>query len=201
MELHEIEALVDSLSEDVAAAREDRAAHDDQYRRRTLVRTTFAAIEGWSYALKQAALEHATQTPDLFSAAELACLREESYDLSERGEARVGRKILRTVPNTRFALRMFLRCEGVDDSHFNDRDSAEFWSAFQRANDVRNRIVHPKQAADLTISDEELELVEGVYWGTQVMPGAVVLVKVLLDEVQRRWGGRPPPRWLSEQRP
>ncbi len=77
-----MKCLVNTLSEDVAAAQADLASEDTQYRRRTLVRTTFAAIEGWSHALKQLALAAAEHKPDPFSPAERVLLRAESFELT-----------------------------------------------------------------------------------------------------------------------
>jgi hypothetical protein len=89
--LNRLGELVDELREDVNCAIEEMEERgDDQFSRRTYVRTVFAMIEGAVFALKQEVLEENRIRRFDLSPAELAILSESSYYLTERGKPRVG---------------------------------------------------------------------------------------------------------------
>jgi len=84
------ERLQDDVSAaivDLQAAEDARSAQEVQYRRRNYGRCVFAFIEGDLYGRRQTALDVAEQ--GVFSVAEIAALREETYVLDARGQATV----------------------------------------------------------------------------------------------------------------
>ena len=81
--------FVIALSEDVETAGEALEQEDSPYARRTFIRAVFSTIEGTTNLLKADALMASAmpRAQGLFSPAELAMLREETYGMNEKGEA------------------------------------------------------------------------------------------------------------------
>jgi hypothetical protein len=156
-----------ALSEDVKLA--EKAVHDgdDQFSRRTLVRTFLAMVEGSVFILKQEALRLADTEPTLFTSAEMALLREESYEL-DRGKPRTRTKFIPVDENLRFAIQMYMR-DALPT--FQLRINSLGWESFKTSIAIRNRITHPKQYSDLEVTDAELEEIRAAvkwFWHTVV---------------------------------
>jgi hypothetical protein len=128
--------------------------------RRNAVRAAFAAIEGMISAMKGVILEPFPGRRHHYSDAEVAMLREESYALTDKGEAIAQVRFIRLEDNLRFVWKMFVREWSIDvDADF----SGDGWRAFRDSIKVRNRITHPRRPIDLTITDAELAQVERGY--------------------------------------
>ncbi len=86
--------MVKLLIKDANTCESHIRKEDSQFWRRALVRAVFALIEGGTYRVKQAALGAAEsqlvlpteEAQPIFSAAEILLLKEESYEVSEKGE-------------------------------------------------------------------------------------------------------------------
>jgi hypothetical protein len=88
----------------------------------------------------------------------VALLREESYALTNKGEATVQTRFLRLEDNLRFVWKMFVREWDIDpDIDF----ASDGWKSFCKSVGVRNRITHPRRVEDLSVSDAEIAQVEG----------------------------------------
>lgn len=124
-----------------------------QFFRRAAVRSFMAAVEGVTWNLKQVCLS-AWQKGSPFAVGELAVLHEQSYELRENGEVRDITRFPSTQGNIRFALAMF-------DRVFLRRSLPDYrsdgWAAMTEIIKVRHRLVHPKNGADLDVTDRELE--------------------------------------------
>ncbi len=131
---------------------------NNQFWRRTLVRNLFALIEGCAYGFKRAALHRHRHFVIDFSPAELAMLAEEKFYLDDKGEAiRAKDNYQKMVPNLRFAFRSFAKSVGLQFELSMSN------SPLPTCEKLRNRITHPKRLADLTITDEETQLI-GELW-------------------------------------
>jgi len=86
--INDLLALAGELDREVAESIAARDADDSQANRRRLVRAMFAEIEGVCYRLNQIGASLAGLHPDMFSAGELALIREESYELDDQGRVR-----------------------------------------------------------------------------------------------------------------
>lgn len=120
--------------------------------RRALVRSVFAFVESMLFALKQEALHHSS----IFSPAELALLREESYELGDDGEAWIRPARLTLKRNLKFTFIAFAKAWRTR-SRLDLSDAG--WQNFQSALKVRDRLMHPKRIADLDVSDDEVRMV------------------------------------------
>jgi hypothetical protein len=157
MENEFIETLLRDMIEETRAA----VHAESQYQRRSSIRSGFAAVEGWIAFMKTVILDDLHLNDDLHSPAEVALLREESYELRETGELRVSRKFIPTDANLRFTIKMW--CKGTNDGKLDL--SGNGWQAFKASLALRNRLAHPKNMGDLTVSDVDLRtFVEGMQW-------------------------------------
>jgi hypothetical protein len=156
-------AFLRELSRDVAAASEQlRATPDSQVTRRGYIRSLFSMIEGITNYLKTLALRAGESNRNLFTPAETALLREESYAINNKGEAYVQPRFLKIEDNLVFALRMYLHDKPVPLEI--ERDGVG-WNAFREAIVIRNRITHPRSLDDLSVTDSEVEKIrQAEHW-------------------------------------
>lgn len=168
-----MDKFISILFEDVSIASSLIQIEDNQYNRRSYIRAAIAAVEGLTFTLKQ----HVMETSDfnnngLFSDAERALLKEESYTLNNRAEATVRSNYLPTADNYRFALSMYLRNSSTYKLDLSDGG----WENFNKALKIRHRIAHPKSTKDYIVSDEDMGIFRSGYNWFQF-----VSVSALLD--------------------
>ena len=140
--------LVDELREDVDQAIEEMEDYDDdQFSRRTYVRTVFAMIEGAVFALKREALEQSYVGKFDLSSDDLAKLEEQSGYLSFR-------------ENIKFTFPIFARAFGEKFEFDPSLDQAQGWRSLCQAKRVRDHLMHPKSVDQLEINDSDLSTVK-----------------------------------------
>jgi hypothetical protein len=122
------------------------------FARPSIVRSTFAFIEAIIFNLKVVALED-NETGTALSQAERSLCEERAYELNERGEIEARPARLRFRPNFRFGFRVASKRLGLSFDLETDGDG---WGNLGKAVKIRDRLTHPKNAADLRVSDEEL---------------------------------------------
>jgi len=163
-ELQNLFHLMAGIWEDTEVCAKRLEETDSQFWRRTYVRTLFALIEGVTYRFKRAALacfedrmnrspNSKVRYPIQLSDADNAMLREQIFDLDDKGQSYSQTKFIPLSKNLRFAFASLARAYEVNFAF--DLNSAE-WSSFQQALAIRNRLAHPKASTDLFVSDEEL---------------------------------------------
>lgn len=139
---------------DVLAARERLAADDTQRHRRDTIRSTFAAIEGVVWMYREHVREIARDMGVLTPTADLA-LRERTFRVSDRGDI-VEQVRFVTLPTIiRLATK---QAQLIEPSVAIDYTEVG-WTALRTSIEVRNRVTHPKNRADLQISTDELKTV------------------------------------------
>lgn len=139
------------LRVDVLRAREGLENDDPpEYHRRQYVRAVFAQLEGSTFTLKQLALPSDTSS---LTVAELALLRGETYRLNDAGEAVVTPAYLTLASDMRFAFRTYAKSVGLE---YELPVTEPGWSALMRAKKIRDRLMHPRTAKDLEVTDSEL---------------------------------------------
>ncbi len=176
-ELSALETLSDTLritSMDYERSYAALSKDPSQYSRRRHFITTFALMEGLTYGLKQVALEmhrelstridkqqSLEKCPQLWerlqprlSEEEVVLLKEISLEVDQKGSLRCQPKHLQFEKNIRFAMAMASKVFGTA---FMPNYSGSGWNALKASTKIRNRLVHPKQANDLSVSDKEIE--------------------------------------------
>jgi hypothetical protein len=128
---------------------------DEQFRRRTLIRTLFAVIEGTIFAFKHLLLEeHRVGILEL-SPAEYAVLAEKSYHVNQRGRIKKSDRYPILKGNVKFTFHMYALARGASSEFTKPIAEDSRWQSFCNAIDIRNRLMHPKSADDLIVSDSE----------------------------------------------
>jgi hypothetical protein len=140
------------LHADVTRARAGLGDDPTEYFRRQYIRAVFAELEGLTFSIKLLAL--APESSPSFSTAEMALLRGEQYRLSDTGDALVSPAFLTLSSDMKFAIRSYAKSVGLT---YQLPVSEPGWSALLRAKKVRDRLMHPRSANDLQVTDDELE--------------------------------------------
>lgn len=153
--------FITELLQDLAADMNLATRAESQTERRSIVRSGFAAVEGFIHFIKETILDDLHLNPDLHSVAEVAMLREETYGVDRGGEIQTQPKFIPTDANLRFTIKMW--CRGTSDGNLDL--SGRGWQAFKSSLEVRNRLAHPKRLSDLTVTDSEMRaFIEGLNW-------------------------------------
>jgi hypothetical protein len=168
----DLSVLTDALHADVLQCMEALVAADTQTMRRHLVRATFAEIEGILYAYKLFALKGHELNQVSYSPAELALLREEDYDLDAKGIPQTRPARLTFAANLLFTIRSLAKAF----SRSYDPPTGEVgWMKLKDSAKVRDRLMHPKAAGALLVSDGELiDLGKGREWWVAVRTAVVM---------------------------
>jgi hypothetical protein len=119
--------------------------------RRLLVRSVFSFIEAVVFTLKTTTLMF--KKAENLSAGEVALAKEEDYELDDSGAVKIRSARLKFRSNFRFAFALAAKV-GEIDWQLNVSDAG--WQALTNALPVRDRLMHPKRAADLVVSDNEI---------------------------------------------
>jgi len=146
--------FIRTLRGDVERCKERVGKHDSQGHRRELIRAAWSAIEGSVWLLRQAVQLHLELKPfaDL-SLHEKSALLEQTYVVNDRGTVKAQQRFLPVPVAIRLVVATAARLNPSIDVDFQDTG----WERLKRTVEVRNRIVHPRRARDLDISDEELK--------------------------------------------
>ena len=159
--------LVELIKDCIALSSLIGSPCDNPCNRRAYVRALFAQIEADIFVQKQGMLKDTTG----FSEAEIAMLREETYSI-DRGKARIQTKFISIEDNFRFVLAM--RNRNAKDKYQESFDG-EGWHSLKKAIEIRNRLTHPKELADLTVSDSDMTLIRKAgFWVTRCSINAMV---------------------------
>lgn len=131
-----------------------------QFFRRAYIRSIFASIEGIIWVIKQTCLKARSPKGVLpMTIVEYAMLADESYGLKGNGETCIQTKFLRLPDNLRFTVKVVNRLFRMQ---LELGIGTTTWKNFQTALAIRHRITHPKNASDIDISDDEIEICKEV---------------------------------------
>lgn len=153
----ELSEVQESLGRDVLVCTKMLGQEDNPFWRRTLVRTSFAFIEGMVHRMKQLAFEVYSYEGISLSRSEVAMLLEESYELNDKGEAISKANYMHITKNARFAFKSLARAYRVN--HELNVDDAG-WDNFKKALKIRDRLMHPKSSSDLIVDDRDVAIVD-----------------------------------------
>jgi len=146
---------LNELSADVGEAKERLLAKDNQFNRRTYIRTFFAFLEGFAYAVRRATIDlmHVNALKhDKLNIDRLFLLREETPTLGHTGKIDLQPQQLPFLPHFAFTLRAFAEEQDFEPDFFGDNG----WNDLQKAVKIRNRLTHPKKTADCHVSNDDL---------------------------------------------
>lgn len=143
--------LVPAVAADLTHVASMRGKVDEQFVRRSIIRTAFSLIDAFCYYLKREALLEADRSGINFKSRMLRVLTERRSISNDDGSLDERPYYPAPAENLRCSLRAYCqvrRCEVPDHvKHLPD--------AFSTCKAVRDRITHPKAADDLEVSDKE----------------------------------------------
>jgi len=150
------------LVEDVEKAIEEGKKKASPYIRRTYLRAFFALVEGLNYQLKQICLQFCKYNTNLFTFKELSLLHESSYSINDNNSITSHAKFLPILKNLPFTVKCYAKAHNSNFSLLVNKDG---WYSFRYAVKIRNRITHPKNPDNLTITDDDLiKIGEATAW-------------------------------------
>ena len=127
---------------------------DDQTFRRVLVRAGWSYVEAVVFGLKQIVLRACTLGSENLSAKTQAFLSERRIEVNSQGEARVLAVHIDTMKNIKLALKLAsTRFDVPWQPAFGDGS----WEKLRDSLQLRHRLTHPKAAAELHVTDPELD--------------------------------------------
>jgi hypothetical protein len=143
------------MLEDAHWAEQALDKEDNQFTRRAYIRNVFAMIEGSIWVLKQTVLHAPVSEGRIkkLSPAEYALLSDKTYELKSNGQTKEQTKYLKLPENFRFAFGVLTKYFGTE---FNLGVGTVAWDNFLAAQEIRNRITHPKTVAEFEVSDSEI---------------------------------------------
>lgn len=148
------------LAGDVATSIVRQTAAPTQQNNRSLVRTAFAAFEGVISIFRDHITGIAADLGEL-SPAEVAALAESLVQISETGKISTQSRFVPLLPMFRFLTRISMRLDPRLVINFADGN----WEKVRTALQVRNRIMHPKAASDLSVSPDDVTVcMDAFYW-------------------------------------
>jgi hypothetical protein len=146
--------LFNVLTDDFIVANDALGAEfQSQFWRRTLVRTSFATIEGLINSLNQTIME-------TFNSGFIELTGKEIEELTEQVRTRKGDlrpKFLPLGNKVSCSFAIFTRRLGGFDYSI-DTTTAE-WKRFESAIQVRNQLMHPRMLAEMNLGDDQISLV------------------------------------------
>jgi hypothetical protein len=148
-----VRELATVLLDDVYAFIKDDPNITDERQRRAFVRSVFAMVEGLTFATKQTIL---TDYETHLRPSEIALIKEETFELDDNGRPKARPLFLQLPRNVRFMFDLLVRFRGIP---LQLQIGGRGWQSFLAAIQVRNRLMHPKQNGDLTVTDAELQVV------------------------------------------
>lgn len=148
----ESDALAKVLAEDVIRAKQKMDEDPSDSHRREFVRTTYSAIEAQSWQLKMYLIEH-VMNKKTASIHEISALKEESYSINDKGEIYIQPRGYSLKTGLRLVFSILKR-QGIPVQV--DLGSSD-WKNIDLAVKIRNRVIHPKRMADISVSEEEAE--------------------------------------------
>lgn len=154
------------VTQDVEECKGEMKANDTQRHRRAYVRAAISSIEAFTWLLKSQVISHRNagnlKFAREYSIGEIAMLNEETYELQNKTTVIAKLKMIPVADNFVFAVTMFA---GVYDSEFKLDIGVKGWEHLKAAIGIRHRITHPKDPDAMTITDDELLVVDqGTSW-------------------------------------
>ncbi len=155
---HLMDGFAGILLTDVAAVMRRYDTDQSQQVRREIIRTLFAAIEGFAWLYREHIVE-AANTMESLEPKEKIALSELSYQVTEQGTINSQQRYISMLA----AFRLITRIAARISPELNIRFDTGEWNQLRKAIDVRNRISHPKKRADLEIDDQDLALAQRAF--------------------------------------
>jgi hypothetical protein len=152
----DVTAFIQAIEGDVDIAQKCLDDQDSPYNRRAFVKNYYSFLEGLLHFLRTEVIRRVAIEPGRLTEAEIAVLKEETYEVTGSGKIQTREKFLSFEHAFRLSFRFYF--SSVIDQVKIDY-GGKGWPALLQGLQIRNRITHPKATAQMEISDEELAIV------------------------------------------
>ena len=159
----DISSLSEKLTKEAALIAKRLGKNNIQLARRLVIMQVFVLMEALAHLMKQriqeAYVRNDWQGHVTFE--EWIASLGEDHTIQENGDLKFQVKRYRTLPHILFCLRLAAKSNQKKFDH----SKINHWQSVKGANEVRNRITHPKSATQLEIKPEEYRLaVQTLRW-------------------------------------
>ena len=149
----EIRGMIRVLGQDCKEHYEAIQISNSQTHRRAYVRSVFAFIEGVLHRTKVATVRLGMLLGSI-SIHELVVLEGTQLEVNDKGDVNSKPLYPPFLSNIKLTFRTFSKSIG---SSFSLNVGGQGWQNLREAVKVRDRLMHPKEVADLQVSDAEIE--------------------------------------------
>jgi hypothetical protein len=149
-----------------------------EFWKRSMVRAAFAYFEGVIQVIREVALKRHHDGVVNLSPEDLNVLSGKQVEIDPTGNLTTRRSRTDHTANLiAYVLRLLLKLSGASEEEINKVFGDHGWEQLKKVMEVRNRLVHPKNVAQLTVTEEELkQCLASVEWFQGVWrPGAIEL--------------------------
>jgi hypothetical protein len=186
LKLKDLNGPIIAFASDAEVAEDNLEKDSSQYNRRVFVRSLFGFIEGTIYFLKQTAYSTGLSLRNI-DISYAILLQDFTIELKSNGIPSIRTKFLKLEDNIKFAFKSINK---VYELKIDIGVGTENWNHFKKAIEVRNRLMHPKDAEDFQISDQEIEEIKATRdWFCQLIADAVQGIASQLSVLKNRIQG------------
>ena len=154
-----------------------------QFWRRTFVRAVFADIEAQIHSLRGSCLDLLRLGDLKLTTPQLAVLREETYEIDNRGRAKTRTFFANADKSIRFVLNTFAELNSADSPDYGTTG----WESLRDSIRIRNRLTHPKNRDDMIVSDLELsQVMNGGRWFNDSVSELYVAGSAMVDILRQK---------------
>jgi len=163
-----IDSAIDELAADVEKADALLRDDDSQFHRRVYVRNLFAYLEGVAYWMRQNAMDIdkiILKRGGSIDWDRHTLLGEEIPTIADNGKIRRRRQKASFKSRFSFSVRAYAEIVRCTEDIFGPG-----WQRLLEAVELRDRLMHPKQSADIIVSDDNISACrEGYDWFASLM--------------------------------
>lgn len=152
----ELKAIYPVLFDDVMRAEELFAGTPSDFANRNRVRAYFAYVEGVAYVMRQITAA-SLDGLDVLSDVDMDKLMDRKRKILPCGKVEFRQKFMEMGEGLRFTLSRYPVAHGINDY---EPALGAGWNNMIAAIKIRNRVTHPKSAADLTLTLAEVACVD-----------------------------------------
>ena len=154
------EYFFDIAIEDAQSSLEEALQTSAPRHKRNAVRAVFAFIDGCHNFVRSHVESQASVYKHLYSVSDLAVLREESPYVDERGNVKTRQLKVPLITSIKALVKLLEKNNAA--KHEVDLTHPGFL-ALAKAVEIRNRVVHPKCAKELDLSESDIQLVANAF--------------------------------------
>jgi hypothetical protein len=175
-----IDSAIDELAADVEKAVALLQVEDSQFHRRVYVRSLFAYLEGFTYWMRQNAIEIDKIVLRKWGALNWErhlLLHEEIPTVADNGEVKKQRQKTSFKSRFAFSVRAYAEIVQCNDDLFKSVG----WQQLLNALNVRDRLMHPKHGESVIVSNEDIKACrEGYNWFVDLQTKFKSAAKVMM---------------------